>query len=95
MLNLRQILLALADLYELEATEHGGRSLARVATIVVNRGAFFERLKIGKTCTLTSFEVFIGWFANAENWPTKSIPVDAAALINSFPVEHHLPAEAE
>ena len=40
-------LLRVADAYAAQAAEHGGKSLARVATIVVNRGSFFERLRDG------------------------------------------------
>lgn len=84
MINLRDALLAIASSYENEVSAHGGRSLARIATIVVNRGAFFERLRAGKTCTLETFQALICWFALADNWPGNSIPVHTIGLMAPF-----------
>lgn len=81
MINLRETLLAIADAYEIASVNAGGRSLARIATIVVNRGAFFERLREGKTCTLPSFEAFIAWFSEPANWPAGVIPHAPAQLL--------------
>jgi len=74
MIDLRESLLHIAAIYEMETNAHGGRSLARIATIVLNRGAFFDRLRTGKTCTLNSFEAAISWFEDPQNWPDGSIP---------------------
>lgn len=95
MINLRDTLLELADAFKAESEQHGGRSLARVATIVVNRGAFFDRLRDGKTCNLTSFEAMVAWFAQAENWPQKVIPASAGEILDRLPLKSCVPAEAE
>lgn len=94
MLNLREILTSLADAYELEVAKHGGRSLARISTIVVNRGSFFSSLRSGKTCTLGSFEAIIEWFASADNWPAREIPASALKALNSLPINETSPAKA-
>lgn len=90
MLNLRETLLTVADTYAAQVRTRGGRSLARVSTIVANQGSFFERLRAGKTCTLTNYEKLMMWFADAANWPGGYIPPDAALLVPKA-----VPAEAE
>ena len=71
-------LIRIADAYEREAQLHGGRSLARISTIVVNRGSFFTSIRAGKTCTVASFDLLLGYFGEAANWP-RSIPIAAIA----------------
>lgn len=93
MINLRTSLLALADAYSGEVDAHGGKSLARVSTIVLNQGGFFQRLRDGKTCTLDSFEAILRWFSSAENWPRGLIPDAAAALLTPLASDIHSTAE--
>jgi hypothetical protein len=92
MLNLRDTLLAVAAAYDVEAAAHGGKSLARVSTIVLNQGGFFQRLKSGKTCTLESFEALLAWFWSPSNWPSSRIPGDVESLLAPLNRE---PASAE
>jgi hypothetical protein len=65
---------------------HGGRSLARISTIVVNRGSFFSSIRTGKTCTVASFDLLLEYFADPANWP-RDIP---SAAVDEF----HEPAGA-
>lgn len=83
-----------ADSYEAEVARWGGKSLSRVATIVVSSGAFFNRLRDGKTFSVTNLEKFASWFRVPANWPDRSIPHDAAAALTSIgrpPVPHSVP----
>ena len=45
-------------------------SLARLATIVINDGKFFKRVKTGGGCTIQTYEKFQSYFA--ENPPEKA-----------------------
>ncbi len=88
------VLRTLAACYEQEVAAHGGKSLARVATIVVNNGAFFNRLREGKPFLVHNLEKFAAWFREPGNWPNLSIPHDAAAALTSigrppFPLMPH------
>ena len=74
----------LAACYEQEVAAHGGKSLARVATIVVNNGAFFTRLREGKPFLVHNLEKFAAWFREPANWPDLSIPHDAVAALTSI-----------
>lgn len=93
MVSLRNMLLTIADSYSDAVTAHGGRSLARVSTIVLNQGGFFHRLRSGKTCTLDSFEMLVRWFAEPENWPNKCIPESIELRLRSFEPDE-IPVEA-
>nr|GLK22135.1 hypothetical protein GCM10017606_29630 [Microbacterium terregens] len=73
-----------ADTYEAAVAEHGGKSLARVATIVVSSGAFFTRLREGKTFHVHNLEKFAAWFRDPANWPNLCIPHDAAIALTSI-----------
>ncbi|WP_242149552.1 hypothetical protein [Sphingomonas sp. BAUL-RG-20F-R05-02] len=75
-------LLELADAYQAEVDTLGGKSLARVATIVVNRGSFFERLRDGGGCSARNLDRFADWFRDAANWPCP-IPSNARAALAS------------
>ena len=59
------------------------RSLARLATIVVNDGSFFTRLASDKpnatTATLIKFAQF---FADPANWPDGHIPSEAVSFVH-------------
>ncbi|MGE4324451.1 MAG: hypothetical protein AB7E60_15660 [Sphingobium sp.] len=94
MLNLRETLLSIADAYQRETNDIGGKSLARIATIVVNRGSFLTQLRSGKTCTLLTFEAFLVWFSDPENWPAAAIPIDIQPVISALELIP-TPAEAE
>ncbi|MBB4837269.1 hypothetical protein HNP52_000320 [Sphingomonas kyeonggiensis] len=75
-------LLLVADAYAAAVDANGGKSLARVATIVVNRGSFFERLRDGGGCTVQNLERLIEWFRVPGNWPLNIIPdVARTALV--------------
>jgi hypothetical protein len=81
-----------ADSYEAEVTRWGGKSLSRVATIVVSSGAFFNRLRAGGTFSVANLDKFAGWFRTPANWPDQVIPQDAALALTSmgrppFPTE--------
>jgi hypothetical protein len=80
----RIALAALTSTYSDAVALHGGPSLARVATILLNRGSFFVALSKGKDCSLRNFDRCTAWFANKDNWPVATIPepaVDALASI--------------
>jgi len=74
----------IADSYEAEVVRWGGKSLSRVATIVVNSGAFFNRLREGKTFSVGNLEKFAAWFRVPANWPDRAIPQDAATALSSI-----------
>lgn len=73
-----------ADSYDAEVGRWGGKSLSRVATIVVSSGAFFNRLRDGKTFSVTNLEKFAAWFRVPANWPDRSIPHAAASALISI-----------
>ena len=73
-----------ADSYDAEVARWGGKSLSRVATIVVSSGAFFNRLRDGKTFSVTNLEKFASWFRVPANWPDRTIPHDAATALTSI-----------
>jgi len=73
-----------ADSYEAEVARWGGKSLSRVATIVVSSGAFFNRLRAGKTFSVTNLEKFATWFRVPANWPDQVIPQAAAVALISI-----------
>lgn len=62
-MDYRQQLLALVSAYCVAT----GRSEARVSTLVLNNGIFFERLKAGKGCTVDNLLRVKRWFDL--NWP--------------------------
>jgi hypothetical protein len=74
----------IAETYEAERQRVGGRSLARVATIVLNNGAFFTRVAAGKSFTVPALERVAAWFRQPANWPNEAIPRDAAAALASI-----------
>lgn len=74
----------IADSYDLEVARWGGKSLSRVATIVVNSGAFFNRLRDGKSFSVGNLEKFASWFRVPANWPDRTIPHDAATALTSI-----------
>lgn len=67
-------LLAIAGAYEQSAERHGGKSISRIATIVLNRGSFFTSLKEGRGCSARNLDRIAGWFRIPANWPDGSIP---------------------
>lgn len=73
-------LVRLADIWATES----GRSLARLATIVVNRGHFFEALAKGGDCGTETFEKFLHFFRDGANWPDGRIPQNAVVLLDNF-----------
>lgn len=73
-----------ADAYERAYTDHGGKSLSRVATIVVSSGAFFQRLRAGKTFSVQTLDRFAEWFRVPANWPDGLIPQDACSALVSI-----------
>jgi hypothetical protein len=77
-------LMQTAQAYSAAVATHGGKSLSRVATIVVNRGSFFERLQQDVSFSVRNLERFAEWFRNAENWPRGEIPQNAAEALSSM-----------
>lgn len=72
-----------ADAYESEVSAYGGKSLARVATIVVSRGTFFQSLRDGKPFLVHNLDRLASWFRDPQNWPCLQVPDTAAnALIS-------------
>lgn len=70
-LTLLERLKALAAEWERQS----GRSKARLATIVVNDGGFFVRIDQPKaSCTVATFERFVGFFRDPANWPSGPVP---------------------
>lgn len=74
----------IADSYDAEVIRWGGKSLSRVATIVVSSGAFFNRLRTGSTFSVANLDRFAAWFRVPANWPDMTIPHDAAAALTSI-----------
>jgi hypothetical protein len=77
-------LIAIGQAYTARVAEKGGRSLARVATIVANQGTFFTRLERGATCTARNIEKFATFFTNPANWPGGEVPVEASEALASM-----------
>lgn len=76
-------LLRVADAYAAQVAKHGGKSLARVATIVVNRGSFFERLRGGASCSSRNLDRLFEWFRDPSNWPAEKIDATGRAALVS------------
>lgn len=74
----------IADSYEQAVTAYGGKSLSRIATIVVSSGAFFNRLRSGATFSVANLEKFAAWFRVPSNWPSHDIPAAAVTALNSI-----------
>lgn len=84
----------LADSYEEQVALLGGKSLSRVATIVVNNGAFFQRLRDGKPFLVHNLERFTAWFRMPQNWPDACISqnaVDALISMGRPPIAYSIP----
>ena len=75
-------LMKVADAYAREVAKHGGKSLARVATIVVNRGSFFERLRDGGGCSARNLDRLADWFRDPANWPNGITKHALAGLLS-------------
>jgi hypothetical protein len=73
-----------AESYDDEVMRWGGKSLPRVATIVVNSGTFFTRLRAGSTFSVANLEKFATWFRVPANWPDHAIPGAAVAALTSI-----------
>ena len=76
-------LLQVADAYQAAVDREGGKSLARVATIVANRGSFFERMKDGGGVSARNLDKFADWFRTPSNWPGETIPQEAADALSA------------
>ena len=57
------------------------RSLARLATIVVNDGKLFERIANGGSCTVATYEKLMGHLRDPANWASP-IPYEAARALD-------------
>lgn len=64
-MNLKQKLLDAAKVH----SKRTGLSIARISTIVMNDGKFFDKLKAGKSCTIDTYEKVMAWFA--DNTPAE------------------------
>lgn len=82
-------LVRLAEIW-CEANE---RSLSRLATIVINRGHFFESPidQINRS-GLQTFEKFLTFFRDGGNWKGGHIPAAAVDLLDNF---ENIATEAE
>jgi len=74
----------IAESYGKAIAVSGGMSLARVATLVVNRGSFFTRLEHDTSFSAKNLDRFATWFRNEDHWPNNNIPEDAAAALFSI-----------
>lgn len=74
----------IADAYETQVRLHGGKSLARVATIVLSSGAFFRRLREGKPFLTRNLDKLASYFRDPTNWPAMTIPEEAALALQSI-----------
>lgn len=74
----------IAERYGRAIAVSGGMSLARIATLVVNRGSFFKRLEHDTSFSAKNLDRFAAWFRNEDHWPHSSIPEDAAAALFSI-----------
>lgn len=77
-------LLAVARAYTDAVARAGGKSLARVATIVVNRGSFFDRLENGDSFSVRNLDRMAEYFREPANWPESIIPPSALAALQSI-----------
>jgi hypothetical protein len=76
-----QSLLTVAAVYENETAAWGGKSLARVTTLVLNTGSFFNRLRSGGDCSVRSFDKVFEYLSHPEHWPRSHIPASVAPLL--------------
>lgn len=74
----------IAESYVRVVAISGGMSLARVATLVVNRGSFFSRLSQDTSFSARNLDRFASWFRNEVHWPNSTIPEAAAAALVSI-----------
>lgn len=79
-LRMIEQLCQLADIWAVASD----RSVARLATIVLNRGHFFETLRSGGDCGTETFEKFLTFFRDGSNWPAQRVPQDAVDLLDNF-----------
>jgi DNA phosphorothioation-dependent restriction protein DptG len=74
----------IAESYGQAIAVKGGMSLARVATLVVNRGSFFTRLSEDTSFSARNLDRLATWFRNEDHWPDCLIPKDAAEALFSI-----------
>jgi hypothetical protein len=74
----------IAESYSRAIAVNGGMSLARIATLVVNRGSFFNRLSHDTSFSARNLDRLATWFRNEDHWPHNNIPEDAAAALFSI-----------
>ncbi|WP_336867738.1 hypothetical protein [Sphingomonas sanguinis] len=74
----------IADCYGKSIAVKGGLSLARVATLVVNRGSFFSRLSTDTSFSAKNLDRFAAWFRNDDHWPDRKIPEAAVDALYSI-----------
>jgi hypothetical protein len=60
------------------------RSLATLASKVANDSGLFVRLASGKEVNTGTFEKFLNFFRNGDNWPDQRVPQDAIDLLDNF-----------
>ena len=78
-MDYRAALLCLAEEYS-AATK---RSEARIANLAGRDGAFFRRIRAGKTCNVDTLEIVTRWFS--ENWPDSLAWPDGIERPNPIP----------
>lgn len=77
-------LITIADAYAGAVAEYGGKSLARVATIVVNRGSFFDRIREGGGCSARNLDRIAEFFRDPGNWPQGELPIVASLALEGI-----------
>lgn len=72
-----------------------GRSLARLATIVMNDGKFFARLgQPNATTSAATLERFARYLGDSSNWPDGTVPSEVIAFLQVTGVAQSSQAEA-
>ncbi len=79
-----QSLLIVARAYAAAVDGGRGKSLARIATIVANRGSFFDALERGSTLTARNLHAFAAYFRDPANWPDGAVPREAAEALSDI-----------
>jgi hypothetical protein len=74
----------IARCYEDEVAAHGGKSLSYVASLVVHRGSFFDRLQADVSFTVRNLERLAAWFRDSQNWPARRVPEVALVAMASI-----------
>lgn len=78
-----QLTLQLCHLADIWA-DNCNRSPATLGTKIANDSKIFDRLKDGSSCTINTFEKFLSFFRDGENWKDSVIPDSAVCLLDQL-----------